>query len=228
MARDGRRPSTGRRDRIGVVAAFLTKLPHPPARLPVGAEPVTLDEGTLLWRVYRAGGRHPMTWNGFRSYGPIAAARFDHHEPPPHDDPSRSIFYASDTAAAAIVETFQDTRVIDRLDREPWLVGFELALDVVGLDLTGAWPTQAGASQAISSGRRDIARAWSRRIWSEYVDLDGLWYPSAMFGAAHNLAAYERSLSKLPGHPALNLPLSHRGLEADLNRIAAAYGFDIR
>ncbi len=80
----------------------------------------------------------------------------------------------------------------------------------------------------MSSGRRDIARAWSRRIWGEYDDLDGLWYPSAMSGGAHNVAAFERARSKVPGHPTLNLPLSHPGLEADLNRIAAAYGYDLR
>lgn len=140
----------------------------------------------------------------------------------------RAIYYASDSAAGAIVETFQDSRFIDRLDREPWIVAFELGDDFVGLDLTGAWPTLAGASQAISSGRRDIARAWSRLIWGEYEDLDGLWYPSAMAGGAHNLAAFERARPKIPDHPALNLPLAHPGLEADLNRIAATYGYGFR
>ncbi len=189
---------------------------------------ITIQEGTLLWRVYRAGGRHPMTWNGFRSFGPIATARFDHHGLPPSEDPVRAIYYASDSAAGAIVETFQDSRFIDRLDREPWIVAFELGDDFVGLDLTGAWPTLAGASQAISSGRRDIARAWSRLIWGEYEDLDGLWYPSAMAGGAHDLAAFERARPKIPDHPALNLPLAHPGLEADLNRIAATYGYGFR
>jgi RES domain len=158
------------------------KLPYPPARLVIPALSITIEEGTLLWRVYRAGGRHPMTWNGFRSFGPIATGRFDHHGLPPSEDPVRAMYYASDSAAGAIVETFQDSRFIDRLDREPWIVAFELRDDFVGLDLTGAWPTLAGASQAISSGRRDIARAWSRLIWGEYEDVDGLWYPSAMAG----------------------------------------------
>jgi hypothetical protein len=206
----------------------VAKLPHPPARLDTPAETVVIAKGTLMWRVYRAGGRHPMTWNGFRSFGPVATARFDHHEPPPHADPSRSIYYASDGIAAAIVETYQDTRLIDRLDGEPWLVAFELEFDFTGLDLTGAWPTRAGASQAISTGRRDIARAWSRLIWDQYEDLDGLWYPSAMSGGAHNLAAFERARSILPSNPSLNLPLSHPGLEPDLDRIAAAHGYDLR
>jgi hypothetical protein len=206
----------------------VAKLPNPPARLDTPAELIEISAGTLLWHIYRAGGRHPASWNGFRSYGPVATGRFDHHEPPPHDDLSRSIYYVSDSAATAIVETYQDTRVIDRMDRDPWLVAFELESDFVALDLTGGWPTRAGASQAIASGRRDVARAWSRLIWSEYGDVRGIWYPSAMAGGGRNLAAFERGQSNLPDHPSLNLPLSHPGLLADLNRIATEYGYNLR
>lgn len=169
-----------------------------------------------------------MAWNGFRSYGPVATARFDHHEPPPHVDATRSIYYASNTVEGAIAETYQDTRVIDRLDGEPWLAAFELEFDFVALDLTGAWPTRAGASQAIASGRRNAARAWSRLIWSHYPDVEGIWYPSAMSGGTRNLAAFERGQRKLPDYPALNLPLTHPGLLADLNRMAAKYGYNLR
>lgn len=42
---------------------------------------------------------------------------------------------------------------------EPWVVGFELELDLVALDLSGLWPTRAGASMAIATGRRDTAQA---------------------------------------------------------------------
>jgi RES domain-containing protein len=206
----------------------VAKLPNPPARLDPPPEPITIPEGSLLWRLYRAGGRHPMTWNGFRSYGPIATARFDHQEPPPHEDPSRAIYYASNTAEGAIVETYQDTRVVDRLDGEPWLAAFELASNFIALDLTGAWPTRAGASQAIASGQRNVARAWSRLIWSQYGDIDWIWYPSAMSGNTRNLAAFERGRRMLPDYPVLNVPLSHPGLLADLNRIAARYGYGLR
>jgi hypothetical protein len=206
----------------------VTKLPNPPPRIDTPAETITIPEGTLLWRIYRAGGRHPITWNGFRSYGPVATARFDHHDPPPHVDPVRSIHYSSSDVDGAVAETFQDTRLIDRLHEEPWLAAFELEFDFVALDLTGTWPTRAGASHAIASGRRDTARAWSRRIWTQYTNVDGIWYPSAMSGGARNLAAFERAESKLPNYPALNLPLSHPGLLADLNRIAARHGYGLR
>lgn len=29
-------------------------------------------------------GRHPLTWNEFRTIGPVAGGRFDHHEPGSH------------------------------------------------------------------------------------------------------------------------------------------------
>ena len=38
-----------------------------------------LPAGSLVWRLYSRGGRHPATWDGFRTYGPIPTARFDHH-----------------------------------------------------------------------------------------------------------------------------------------------------
>jgi hypothetical protein len=208
----------------------MAKLPWPPATLS-GIDPdvVVVPRGTMLWRVYLAGGPHPVAWNAFRTYGPLATARFDHHEPPVHDQPDRGILYAADSAPAAIVEAFQETRLIDRTDRDPWLVAFRLHADLVALDLVGPWPTRAGASQTIATGRRDVARAWSRATWDSYPTVLALRYRSSMAGGpAINLAIYERAARMLPPHPALNIPLSHPGLAPDLNRIAPQYGFDLR
>jgi hypothetical protein len=208
----------------------VAKLPQPPATLSgLAPDLVVVPRGTLLWRVYRAGGLHPVAWNELRTYGPLATGRFDHHEPPAHEQPDRGILYAATTAAVAIVETFGETRLIDRLDRDPWLAAFRLEADLEALDLGGPWPTRAGASQAIATGRRDVARAWSRAIWASYPDLTALRYRSSMAGGtAFNLALYERAGRTLPPQPALNIPLDHPGLAADLNRVAAAYGYDLR
>jgi hypothetical protein len=190
---------------------------------------VVAPKGARLWRVYRAGGDHPAAWNSFRTFGPLPTGRFDHHEPPAHDQPDRGVFYVADDAAAAIVEAFQDTRLIDRVDRDPWLVAFDLVLDLPALDLSGAWPTRAGASQAIATGRRDVARAWSRAVWAGYAEVSGMRYRSSMAGGtAMNLAIYERGVSVMPPQPALNIPLSHPGLTPDLNRIASRFGYDMR
>ena len=45
-----------------------------------------------------------------------------------------------------------DTRVIDRTAHDPWLVAFELLQPLNLLDLTGVWPTRAGASMALNTG----------------------------------------------------------------------------
>jgi hypothetical protein len=129
---------------------------------------------------------------------------------------------------AAIVEAFQDGRLIDRVLDSPWLVAFQLTRDVTALDLRGRWPTVAGASQAVASGRRDIAQAWGRAIYEAYPTVGALLYPSAMAGGATNVAVYERGRGALPKQPRLHVPLAHPGLEASLNRIATTFGYDLR
>ena len=203
-------------------------LPRPPLPDPRHDEILALAEGTLVWRVYRAAGRHPATWSTFRAYGPVATGRFDHHDPPPHDDPARGVLYGSLDAPAAIAEAFQDGRLIDRIRDSPWLVGFGLGRDTTLLDLRRGWPTRAGASQAISSGPRDVSQAWSRAIYADYPSVHGLLYPSAMAGSSTNIALYERAVTAVPGHPALHVPFSHPGLERALSRIADRFGYALR
>jgi len=207
----------------------VSRLPQPPNGLSdIAPDNVLVPGGTLFWRVYRAGGSHPVSWNSFRTYGPVATGRFDHHELPARDQADRGIYYAADDAATAIVEAFQDTRVVDRGAHEPWLVAFALGVDLTALDLTGSWPTRAGASQAIAAGRRDMARAWSRAIWAAYPGVLALRYRSSMAGGGMNTAIYERAERLLPPQPTLNLPLAHPGLTPDLNRIADQYGYGLR
>ena len=193
------------------------------------SELATLGAGARIWRVYRTAGRHPASWNSFRHFGPVAGGRFDHQAPPPHDDPDRGILYGTMSRGdAAIVEAFQDARLIDRVLDSPWLVAFDLTREVTALDLRGPWPTVAGASQAIASGRRDTAQAWSRAIYQAYPTVGALSYPSAMAGGATNVAMYERASDAFPKQPRLHVPLAHPGLEASLNRIATTFGYDLR
>ena len=207
-----------------------TKLPPPPRELPRLhlRDRKTLAAGTLVWRVYRAGGPHPATWNELRHHGPTPTGRFDHQEPPPHDDPVRAILYVALDAAGALAESFQATRLIDRRRQAPWLVGFELATAIDVLDLTRLWPTRAGASQAIATGRRATAQAWSRRIYHDYASLAGLLYRSAMAGGSHNLALYERAMPAIPTRPTVHLPLDHPGLSLPLARAASKLGYGLR
>ena len=208
----------------------IAKLPPPPRELPKlrRRDVATLAAGTMCWRVYRAGGPHPATWNEFRSHGPTATGRFDHQEPPRHEDRRLTITYVALDAVGAIAESFQGGRLIDRRRQSPWLVGFELAEALELLDLRGLWPTRAGASQAIATGRRTTAQAWSRAIHRAYPELRGLLYRSAMAGGSLNVALYERARPALPAQPTVHLPLTHPGLALPLARAAARLGYGLR
>ena len=120
-------------------------------------------------------------------------------------------------------------RTIDRRRQDPWLVGFELADPGARvLDLRRLWPTRAGASQAIATGRRPTAQAWSRLIYGTYQDVAGLLYRSSMAGGSLNVALYERAAMAIPTTPAVHLPLSHPGLALPLARAASKLGYLLR
>jgi hypothetical protein len=96
------------------------------------------------------------------------------------------------------------------------------------LDTTRLWPTRAGASQAIATGRRPTAQAWSRLIYVSYPHIAGLLYRSSMSGGSLNVALYERAFPAIPPTPAIHLPLSHPGLGLPLARVASKLGYLLR
>jgi hypothetical protein len=203
----------------------MPKLPNPPSPLATALASATLAAGTQLFRIYFAGGSHPGGWNGFRYFGPTNA-RFDHHDPPRRVQ-TKGIFYAARDPVTCLAEVFQATRVIDRAGNAPWLVGFEITRDVVLLDLTGTWPTRAGASMAINSGPRPKARAWSRAIYAAYPRVEGLFYGSSMHANRPSYALYERALSALPSAPMFHRALSDPSLLRRLNAAATALGYGL-
>jgi hypothetical protein len=203
----------------------MPKLPDPPARLTLAAITRTLPAGTRLWRIYFAGGSHPVAWNAFRFFGPTHS-RFDHHDPPPSVQ-ARGILYAASKPTTCLAEVFQATRTIDRASHDPWLVAFELQRDVALLDLTGVWPTRAGASMAISSGPRPRARQWSRAIYAAYPAVEGLHYASSMHANEPTVALYERAVGALPATPAFNRALADRALLRRLNAAATHLGYGL-
>lgn len=175
-------------------------------------------------RIYPRGGRHPRAWNGFRFAGPVPSARFDPHV----EGERRGVLYGARLLATCVAEAFQGTRVVDRSADDRCLAGFRVVRPVRLLDLTGDWPTRAGASQAIASGPRGRAQAWARAIYEAYPAVDGLWYPSSMHGGRPALVLFERAADALPAAPEIDVPLLHSGLLPDLVRAADALGYLIR
>lgn len=174
--------------------------------------------------MYARGGLYGGSWNTFRTFGPAQNNRFDHHLPPPHHQ-QRAIFYAADSGLTCIAEYFQRTRTIDVLDREPWLVGFALIEKLTLLDLTGAWPTAAGASMAINSGPRPRARRWSQAIYSAYPQAQGLYYASSMHANKPAMALYERAQAALPIAPFFHRALADPVLFLSLHNAAGILGY---
>ena len=184
----------------------------------------TLRSGTVVARIYPRGGRHPSAWNDFRYAGPLASARFDHHV----QGERRGVLYGARVLTTCVAEVFQNSRVVDRTTDGRCLAAFRIVRSVRLLDLTGDWPTRAGASQAIASGPRFRAQAWSRAIYDSHASVQGLWYPSSMHGGHPAIVLFERAESALPTAPEADVPLSHPGLLPDLVRAANALGYLIR
>lgn len=208
------------------------------ARLPPPPDPATLrallrpehdlhavPAGTRLVRVFTAGGRHPQRWNAFRRVGPLAHGRFDPQQPgepgaPERLEPSAGVIYFSMSARTSIAEVFQATSIVDRRTREPHLVVVRPVRELRLLDLTGLWPTRAGASQAISSGPKDRTQAWARAIRAAHPELDGVWFRSSMDSGDPALSLWDPpAADALPPRPDLLVPLSHPGLALPLGRI---------
>jgi hypothetical protein len=209
----------------------MPKFPEPPEDLrDVAAEERSLAAGTLLWRIYRRGGARGCLWQDFRHFGPLGG-RFDHHVPDAAGQPrhqKRGIYYAAPNLVTCLAEVFQDTRVIHRnAASQPWVVGFELAAPLGLLDLTGAWPTRAGASMALNTGPRPRARRWSRAIYDAYPGLHGLWSASSMHANRPLVTLFERALAALPRHPRVHRPLADPALLVGLERAAEELGYDL-
>jgi hypothetical protein len=136
--------------------------------------------------------------------------------------------YAGRDLATCVAEVFQGSRVVDRFAGDRFLAAFRLTRSIRLLDLTGDWPTRAGASQALASGPRPRAQAWARAIYETYPGLEGIWYPSSMHGGHPAIALFERAESAVPATPELDVPLSHPGLLADLTRAASLLGYLLR
>jgi hypothetical protein len=126
-----------------------------------------------------------------------------------------------------LAEVFQQTRVIHRENRQPWLVGLRLATAVRLLDLSGAFPTRAGASMGLMSGPRSVGRNWARGFHRAYPALQGLYYPSSMHANRPALVLNERAeaAGAIPDIPQFHRALADPALLTVLKNAALEVGF---
>jgi len=212
----------------------LPKLPAPPPADELRAmreadDVVAVAPMTSLARVVRSAGTHVLGWDEFRVAGPLASARFDPHPPTADGRPANAagygVMYLGLSLRTCLAEAFQRARVVDRHTDRPTLAVFRPARALRLLDLAGAWPTRAGASQAISSGPRDRARAWARAIFAAYPDIDGLWYRSSMNGGQPAVCLWERAADAVVGPADALAPLDVPGLALPIARECRRLGY---
>lgn len=190
----------------------------------IGPDILAVAAQTVLWRIHATAGEHVLPWNVMRTFGPTTA-RFDPHPPPPGDRSGELVLYLAVDVQTCLAEVFQRTRVVNRRLRSPYLTSLNCTRVVRLLDLSGTWPTQAGASQALHSGRTDVARGWARAIRAAFPDLDGLWHPSSMNANRPCVTLFAPANDALPADPRLSLPLAHPGLASALAGAAARVGY---
>lgn len=212
----------------------MPKLPRNPSLEQLKAlspDLYTLKSGLTLWRIYFRGGPHPTSWSVFRKFGPLDG-RFDHHFPDEQGEPksqTRGILYGAETGATCFAEVFQRTRVIDRFRREPWLVAFEVATPLKLLDLTGSFATRAGASMALMTGPRAVARRWAQTFYEAYPEVQGVYYPSSMYANAPAIALNERAVTAgaMPGVPNFHRALADNALHTVIRNVARDIGYKV-
>lgn len=188
-----------------------------------------LPAGTLLARLHLTTGAHPMAWNSWRTHGPLAIGRFDHHPPPAGDHPRHGVIYAAlaserrvDPLTQCLAEVFQRDRTITLQRATPTFTLFELARDTTLLDLRSTFePTLA----------RTSTQQWAREAFASTRAADGVLYPSALIGrpgvhpAATGVCLWRRRASCLPPRPLFSRPLIDPALRGAVERAAHELDF---
>ena len=207
----------------------MPKVPRRPSleRLK-GLDPAVkiVQTATVIWRIYFRGGHHPTRWGELRHVGPTDA-RFDHHLGEKPTRQNRAVLYAADEPVTCFAEVFQQSRVINRWHKEPWLAGFEIVSPTQLLDLTGPFPTRAGASMGLMTGPRSVARNWARAFYEAYPELEGLYYPSSMHGNRPAIVLTDRikAAGAIPVQPSFHRSLGDPGMLSVLKNVAHTLGY---
>ncbi|CAJ1511001.1 RES family NAD+ phosphorylase [[Mycobacterium] burgundiense] len=211
---------------------MTTRLPGPPPAAELRTIGIRDEEcyrvarEELWWRVHRTVGDHVLAWNAFREHGPHL--RFDPHPSPPRHHDGVGVWYGASGPTPALAEAFQTHRTVDRFRGAPYLTGLrftrELRLLDLATDSSGAWPTRAGGTFALSTGPHSITQRWARTITQAFPDLDGLRYNSR-FAGQPCIALFNAATSAMPPRPALSLPLSHPGLTLRIADSARRLGY---
>lgn len=135
--------------------------------------------------------------------------------------------YLARPPRTCFVEVCQAKRRVDVDTGRPMLVGFRPVRDLRWLDLTGRWPTRAGASMVLNSWPRPRAHCLARAMYETFAGINGLLYVSSMAGNTDCLASFKRAADAMPLHPEVHRSLSEPFLRDFLRQAAIALGYGI-
>lgn len=209
-------------------------LPDPPSKNVLQSIGIHDDELRTLrpsetwWRVHHTECEHVLSWNEFRTYGPLL--RFDPHPEPKGDHPDHGVWYGGCVPGVALAEAFQEDRTIDRVRKAPYLTSLRFNRDLrlldVAVDSVGAWPTRAGGTFAMSTAPHAITQRWARVIVEVFPTLDGMRYNSRFAGKAC-IVLFPAAKAAMPARPVTSHPLSHPGLAKRIAGVADRLGYSM-
>ncbi len=111
----------------------------------------------------------------------------------------------------------------------PWLVGFDAAVPLPLLDLTGSFATRAGASMGLMTGPRSVSRNSARGFYDAYPATVGLRYPSSMHANRPAMVLTDRAEAArvTPEHPSFHRALGDPALLSLVKNIARTLGYAV-
>jgi hypothetical protein len=187
---------------------LVEELDEPPATLPAQPPAWQWRTRTPAIRVYH---EHPnRDGTAYRTFGPLA--RFDPHvrdghQQPREDPQGRGTLYLAADLATALAECYSGQRPEVSICPHARAAWMRPSKSTTLLDLTGEGALAIGAPGTLQWGNepRRLTQRWGRRIYEQYLGLDGIRFQSAHQGgecivlwerapALHHLAGGDRRL----------------------------------
>jgi hypothetical protein len=201
------------------------KVASPPAASTLVLESHHLRHlNTTLWRIHFTAGKHVISWNDLRYFGPVGS-RFDPHDPPPSLQ-AKGVSYAALGLTTALAEVFQNTRTISRHRDSPFLTAWAPTRPLKLLDLSGNWPILNGGASVLMMVSRALCRSWARVIHSTWPDVDGLYSRSTMNNEP-TCALFTEAANSFPSAPIWSVPLSAPGVYSQLKSAAREINYTL-
>lgn len=157
-----------------------------------------------------------------RRWGPAANCRWEPHPEPTAHHIGDGVMYTAADLATAVVETFQNDRMIDPNTGRPRATSWSPNRPLRLLDLTDDWCLRNGASASLAFAPQATCRSWARSIRQAWPDLDGLWTPSTLTGRP-NITLWAPAADAFPIVPAFSEYLADDLLWDRLDHVAHRY-----